>query len=179
LVYEPSIIQGRHIALTDLEQVRQLLAAHPDWSRRRLSQHLATLWNLRNPVGQLKDMTARTLLLKLEQRGWIALPPRRQVPSNRMRHKRMLTPQGLVPESPLLADLGTLLPLEISEVSTLAGTRQPSPPERPLWPAPPRRSNSNSPTSLWVRAPLSPPADSTNAASNAPAMPDYENVLTD
>jgi len=30
-VYEPSVIQGRHIALTDLEQVRQLLAAHPDW----------------------------------------------------------------------------------------------------------------------------------------------------
>jgi hypothetical protein len=123
-VYEPSVIQGRHIALTDLEQVRQLLAAHPDWSRRRLSQYLATLWNWRNPVGQLKDMAARTLLLKLEKRGWIALPPRRQVPSNRMRHKRMLTPQGLVAESPLLADLGTLLPLEISEVSTLAGTPQ-------------------------------------------------------
>jgi hypothetical protein len=123
-VYEPSVIQGRHIAVADLEQVRQLLAAHPDWSRRRLSQHLATLWNWRNPVGRLKDMAARTLLLKLEQRGCIALPPRRQVPSNRMRHKRMPTSQGLVPESPLLADLGTLLPLEISEVSTPAGTRQ-------------------------------------------------------
>lgn len=121
-MYEPSVIQGRHIALTDLEQVRQLLAAHPDCSRRRLSQHLATLWNWRNPVGQLKDMAARTLLLKLEQRGWITLPPRRQAPSNRMRHKRMLTPQVLVPESPLLADLVTLLPLEISEVSTAAGT---------------------------------------------------------
>ena len=121
-MHEPSLIQGRHIAATDLEQVRHLLAAHPDWSRRRLSQHLATLWNWRNPVGQLKDMAARTLLLKLEQRGWIALPPRRQVPSNRMRHKRMPPLQVLVPESPLLADLGTLLPLEISEVSAAAGT---------------------------------------------------------
>jgi hypothetical protein len=123
-VYEPSVIQGRHIAATDLDQVRHLLAAHPDWSRRRLSQYLATLWNWRNPIGQLKDMAARTLLLKLEQRGWIVLPPRRQVPSNRMRHKRMPTPQVLVPESPLSADLETLLPLEISEVSTPAGTRQ-------------------------------------------------------
>jgi hypothetical protein len=122
LVKEPNLIQGRHIAAADLEQVRQLLAAHPDWSRRRLSQHLAVLWNWRNPVGQLKDMAARTLLLKLEQRGWIALPPRRQVPSNRMRHKRMPASQGLVPESPLLEDLGALLPLEISEVSTAAGT---------------------------------------------------------
>ena len=123
-VYEPSVIQGRHIAATELEQVRHLLAVHPDWSRRCLSQHLATLWNWRNPVGQLKDMAARTLLLKLEQRGWIALPPRRQVPSNRMRHKRMPTPQELVPESPLWADLETLLPLEIHEVSTPADTRQ-------------------------------------------------------
>jgi hypothetical protein len=121
-VYEPGIIQGRHIAVSDLEQVRQLLAEHPDWSRRRLSQHLATLWNWRNPVGQLKDMAARTLLLKLEQRGWIVLPARRQLPSNRMRPKPMPTPQELVWESPLRADLGTLLPLAISEVSTVAGT---------------------------------------------------------
>jgi hypothetical protein len=69
-------------------------------------------------------MAARTLLLKLEQRGWIVLPPRRQVPSNRMRHKQMPTSPELVGESPLRADLGTLLPLEIREVSTLAGTRQ-------------------------------------------------------
>jgi hypothetical protein len=124
LVFEPSVIQGRHIAVADLEQVRQLLAEHPDWSRRRLSQHLATLWNWRNPMGQLKDMAARTLLLKLERRGWIVLPPRRQVPSNRMRPKPMPTPQELVGESPLLANLGTLLPLEISEVSPAAGTHQ-------------------------------------------------------
>ena len=110
--------------MADLEQVRQLLAEHPDWSRRRLSQHLATLWNWRNPMGQLKDMAARTLLLKLERRGWIVLPPRRQVPSNRMRPKPMPTPQELVGESPLLANLGTLLPLEISEVSPAAGTHQ-------------------------------------------------------
>ena len=121
-MYEPSVIQGRPIAAADLEQVRQLLAEHPDWSRRRLSQHLATLWNRRNHLGQLKDMAARTLLLKLEQRGWIGLPPRRQVPSNRMRHKQLPTSQELVWESPLRADLGTLLPLQISEVSTVAGT---------------------------------------------------------
>jgi len=109
------------IGATDLEQVRQLLAAHPDWSRRRLSQQLAVLWNWRNPAGQLKDMAARTLLLKLEQRDWIALPPRRQAPSNRMRAKRMPTLPVLVPESPVPEDLGRLLPLDIREVSTSAG----------------------------------------------------------
>ena len=114
---EPNLIQGRQLTTTDLEQIRQWLAAHPDWSRRRLSQHLATQWNWRNPVGQLKDMAARTLLLKLEQRGRIALPPRRQTPSSRLRDKRMPLLAEPVAESPLLADLAALQPLAISEVS--------------------------------------------------------------
>ena len=66
---EPGIIQGRPVGEGELAQVRALLAGHPDWSRRQISQHLARLWNWRNPAGQLKDMAARTLLLKLEGRG--------------------------------------------------------------------------------------------------------------
>lgn len=116
-VNEPTLIQGREIGPPQLEQIRQLLAAHPDWSRRRLSQQLAELWQWRNPAGQIKDMAARTLLLKLEQRGWIALPARRQVPSNRMRAKRVgplpvPLARGVVQES-----LERVLPLDIQEVS--------------------------------------------------------------
>jgi hypothetical protein len=36
--------------------VRALLAGHPDWTRRRISEQLAWLWDWRNPAGQLKDM---------------------------------------------------------------------------------------------------------------------------
>lgn len=101
----------------ELDQVRHLLASHPDWSRWRLSRGLATLWNWRNGAGQLKDMAARTLLLKLEQRGWIELPPRRTTPSNRMRHKH-LPPAGLAaPQAPITQPLKQLLPLVISECS--------------------------------------------------------------
>ena len=70
------IIQGRRIGAAELEQIRQLLDQHPHWSRRRLSERLAQLWDWRNGAGRLKDMAARTLLLKLQERGWIALPPR-------------------------------------------------------------------------------------------------------
>jgi len=112
-----SLVQGRQIGTTELAQVRHLLANHPDWSRRRLSQELATLWNWRNGAGQLKDMAARSLLLKLEQRGWIGLPPRRTAPVNRMRHKR-LPPSGLAaPQAPVNEPLKRLLPLVISECS--------------------------------------------------------------
>ncbi len=70
---QQTVIQGRPIGPDEVEQVQRLLAEHPDWSRRRLSQELATLWNWRNGASQLKDMAARTLLLKFEQRGWIEL----------------------------------------------------------------------------------------------------------
>lgn len=114
---EASIIQGRRIGAAELEQVRHLLASHSDWSRRRLSEELATLWNWRNGAGQLKDMAARTLLLKLEQRGWLELPPRRTTPSNRMLHKRLPQPGLAAAQAPVSGSLKELLPLHISECS--------------------------------------------------------------
>ena len=108
---EASIIQGRQIGAAELDQVRHLLASHPDWSRRRLSEELATLWNWRNGAGQLKDMAARTLLLKLEQRGWLELPPRRTTPSNRMRQKRLPQPGLAAAQAPVTGPLKELLPL--------------------------------------------------------------------
>jgi hypothetical protein len=127
-VSQAEIIQGRRIEVSHLEQIRHLMVTRPDWSRRRLSQELARVWDWRNGVGQLKDMAARTLLLKLEERGWIVLPPRRQQPSNRMRHKRL--PE--LPSPELLAflplSLVALLPLVITEVSSGTGVSQ-----RPLF----------------------------------------------
>lgn len=64
------IIQGRPIGPDELAQVRGLLAAHPDWSRYRLSRELCRVWNWRSLTGQIKDMAARALLLKLEEQGW-------------------------------------------------------------------------------------------------------------
>lgn len=87
VVLEPGIIQGRYIGKTEIEQVRGIIADHGQWSRRRISEHLAGLWEWRSASGQLKDMAARTLLLKLEERGWITLPARRRAPSNRMKGK--------------------------------------------------------------------------------------------
>jgi len=87
VVLEPGIIQGRYIGKTEIEQVRGIIADHGQWSRRRISEHLAQIWEWRSASGQLKDMAARTLLLKLEERGWITLPARRRAPSNRMKGK--------------------------------------------------------------------------------------------
>jgi hypothetical protein len=113
---EPAIVQGRAVQETDLGQIRQLIAANPQWSRWRLSRALAAAWNWRNPAGQLKDMAARSLLVKLEQRGCIRLPARRRIPTNRMR-ARVIAPQRW-DTRPLVGSLEELGPLEVHEVSS-------------------------------------------------------------
>jgi hypothetical protein len=73
----PTILQGRPFGPEQLAQVQALIGQGSDWSRYRLSRELARLWGWRTPQGQLKDMAARTLLLKLQEQGWIELPARR------------------------------------------------------------------------------------------------------
>lgn len=122
---DPScLLQGRVFGAADLEHVRHLLSAHPEWSRWRLSRQLAERWNWRTPLGQLKDMAARTLLLKLERRGLIALPRCRRVSPNRMRHKRAPAAELLAPAAPLAAALAELTPLQLCEVSGAAHAPQ-------------------------------------------------------
>lgn len=72
---EPIRVQGRTLSGDDLAVVGALIEQHPDWHRTALSRHLCELWNWRNDAGRLKDMAARTLLLKLRARGLIKLPP--------------------------------------------------------------------------------------------------------
>lgn len=82
-------VQGRQLATEDILRIRQLIAENPSWSRRRLSEVLAEGWDWRNASGRVKDMAARTLLLKLHMRGLIELPPRRRTPPNRMAEGRV------------------------------------------------------------------------------------------
>src|ERR1019366_10089659 len=109
------VLQGRAISRAELQQLRSLLESHPDWSRYRLSRQLCSLWDWRAPNGQLKDMAARTLLLKLEQRGHIRLPQKRRPSPNRMLHKQ-LQPVAHVSQ-PITEPLAQLRPLQIRELS--------------------------------------------------------------
>lgn len=108
-------IQGRPLSPLGLEELRQWVGNNPHWSRWRLSRELAMRWDWRNAAGQLKDMAARTLLVKLEQRGLIELPARRQVPTNRMRCEAQ--PASIEPTEPIICALADLQPLSLEEVS--------------------------------------------------------------
>jgi hypothetical protein len=121
-VIAAAIVQGRRISGVEIGEIGAIMAAHPGWSRRRLSRELAQRWQWFAPSGQLKDMAARTLLLKLEQRGLIALPPRRQAPSSGRRSRFGPPAPAAPPPGPLVAELAALRPLQIQ----VLGPKQPA-----------------------------------------------------
>ena len=110
------MLQGRRVTPQDVTRIRELLDTNPDWSRRRLSKVLSEEWNWRNGAGRLKDMATRTLLLKLEARGLIHLPPCRQRASNRMAIRGL--PQQDWHSTPVEGKLRDLGPLTAREVSS-------------------------------------------------------------
>ncbi len=117
---EPIRIQGRTLTGDDLRELRALIAQHPDWHRTALSVHLCQLWNWRNAVGQIKDMAARTLLLKLANRGLIDLPP----PRRRTRRPCAQAPPLIQPSclalssAPIEGPLGWLQPIRLELADT-------------------------------------------------------------
>jgi hypothetical protein len=108
-------MQGREVTDVEIELIRTLLVAHPAWGRTPLSEELCRRWNWRNAQGRLKDMAARTLLLKLERTGHICLPPRRRPSSNDLRNRSVL----LVPlaHESIRCALRDLWPLTVSVVA--------------------------------------------------------------
>jgi hypothetical protein len=81
------IIQGRRIRPEDMGLIRAALEGPAGTNRTRLSRELCAVWNWRNGTGRLKDMACRALLLKLEARGYIRLPPRVTASVNGLRHR--------------------------------------------------------------------------------------------
>jgi hypothetical protein len=119
---ETLMVQGRQLETSDILRIRQLMGENPGWSRRRLSEMIAQEWDWRNGSGRFKDMAARMLLLKLESRGLIELPPRRRKPSNRMAGGRVSRQDwDMASVTGTLRQLG---PLTIQEISGNAAERQ-------------------------------------------------------
>lgn len=109
------LIQGRCVTAIDMELIRRLLAENPGWNRSRLSRELCEQWDWRNDKGQLKDMAARTLLLKLERLGQIDLPPRQN--PGRPNHRGFAMPETMAHDiTPIETDLSRLRPLQIERL---------------------------------------------------------------
>jgi len=113
---EPLIIQGRRLTAEDVAQVRWLIQAHPTWGRTRLSQELCRLWDWRTATGQLKDMACRSLLRKLEQHGYLELPPRQAHP-RWMAHPSRTLPEVPHSKDPITGPLAGIAPVTVAPVT--------------------------------------------------------------
>jgi len=112
-------LQGRTLSDDDLKTVRALIDEYPQCNRTALSVRLCQLWNWRNKVGRAKDMAARTLLLKLQARGWIRLPP----PQRRTRRpcaqaSLSVQPELLAGPEPVDGPLASLQPVRFELAHT-------------------------------------------------------------
>jgi hypothetical protein len=111
--------RGRAITAADIAFIRQLIAEHPQASRRALSQKLCAAWNWRQPNGALRDMVCRGLMLALHRAGHIELPKVRHSPPNPLSHRgeaRCKPAPMAVDATPLRVSLADLGPIELRQV---------------------------------------------------------------
>jgi hypothetical protein len=105
------VIQGRLLSSDDIDRVREIIVSNPSWRRTRISQELCNRWGWLNRLGQPKDMACRSLLLKLEAKGYITLPARSAFPLNGLQHRSI--PDINPDKTPIAVSLRDLLPLSI------------------------------------------------------------------
>ena len=112
-----AVFTYRHRVLSEADVVfiRQLIAQHPELSRRRLARKLCEAWQWVQPNGRVRDMVCRGLMLALHRRGRIELPPVRRVMPNPLAQRRrpVLVP---VDTTPLCASLAQIQPLQFRQV---------------------------------------------------------------
>jgi len=104
--------RGKNYTFREINEIREILIAYRDRSRRFISQEICRRWGWRQPNGVLKDMICRGLLLQLEVQGFIELPPRKKNPLNPLtRHQK---PQIVeVDQRPRVGKLSDLRPIEL------------------------------------------------------------------
>lgn len=115
----PSVLQGRPFGSKELAEIQRLIVDNPTLSRYRLSRLLAQQWNWFTTTGQLKDMAARAMLLKLDKQGLIRLPEARMKSPTRSGRAIEFKEEYPLDETPLESSLSEVTPLIFEEVSHL------------------------------------------------------------
>jgi hypothetical protein len=72
-------IRGRQIDGQELEAIRAFILANESLGRTAISRLLCEQWRWEQSNGRLKDRACRVLLLALESKGAITLPPRLRI----------------------------------------------------------------------------------------------------
>jgi len=78
--------RSRELTRRDIDFIQACIVEHHDKGRSYISRVLCQTWNWVQPNGKLKEYAARDLLLRLEEKDFIKLPPRLR-PKNNLKSK--------------------------------------------------------------------------------------------
>ena len=110
----PITIRKRTIHKADLELIQATVNKHWDRGRKQISKVLCQQWNWLQPNGRLKDMACREVLLTLNRKGLITLPPRLNSANNDKRNRSI--PVIEIDKSSLNGKLSDLAPVKVKLV---------------------------------------------------------------
>ena len=107
--------RGRSISVFDIALIKNIIGAHPEGSRRFISQEVCRRWNWKQTNGTLKDMICRSLLLWLQSEGLIKLPPPKCKPANPLANRKK--PSKIpVDQTPVEGSLRKFCPINLEQV---------------------------------------------------------------
>jgi len=107
--------RNRTITQDDIAFIEKVIAEYYAEGRTAISRRICHAWDWRQANGQLKDMVCRSLLLILERKQYIVLPPRIKDNNN---SGRRLCPQVTVEtnQQPITGQVKDLMPIELRQV---------------------------------------------------------------
>ena len=110
----PITIRKRTLTKEDIEAIQATVNKHWDKGRTPISKILCQKWNWVQPNGHLKDMACREVLLTLNRKGLLKLPPRQTSAHNDKRNRYI--PVAEVDQSLVNCKLADLPPVELKMV---------------------------------------------------------------
>jgi Domain of unknown function (DUF4338) len=112
---------ARDFSQNDIQTIRRLMQGSPHLQRSPLSRQLCELWNWRKPNGELKDMTCRVVLLRLQADGLIELAPSKFV--NGRKRPEFLPTVDTDPQTAITEPVHALGALTLGLVTGTAASR--------------------------------------------------------
>ena len=112
---------GRSFCATDLAAIKEFVSGNPSASRREIATWTCESLQWLRPNGQLKEMSCRVALLRLEDLGLIRLPPARKRSGNRKPYRPSNTITA--PAEEVVAPVGQLIEPRVRKVESAADSR--------------------------------------------------------
>ena len=105
---------GRNFSSNEIKQIQSLIKQNPTFTRFRLSKEVCQLFQWLKPDGNLKDMSCRVAMLRMQRDGIIDLPAPTRA---KISLKKINFTPATEPQTPITCAVNQLPPLRLQMVS--------------------------------------------------------------